>query len=112
MRRLVPRELRRPQERHLTPERPAGSGDRVVVGREDHAIECVRGACDVDRVRDERLAGERPEILARQSLRTPARRDDSEDSQLTRRPDAELIAFGFPRSTHRRYVMRTAENTM
>ena len=79
MRGLVARQLGRALERHVTAERAAGGGNVVSVGGENETIECARVARRFDRVHDQRLAGERLQVLAGQALRSAAGRDHAED---------------------------------
>jgi hypothetical protein len=75
---VVVRQFGRSHERRLG---AAGAGDLrdlVVVGRDDHVVEQPAGARRVDRVRDDRLAGERANVLARDALAATARGDDRE----------------------------------
>ena len=64
-------------ERDLAAHR-LGLGDLVGVGRDDHAVEEARLERSLDRVREDGLAAERPQVLARDALASAARGDDAE----------------------------------
>jgi hypothetical protein len=62
---VVRRQLRGPHERNFDAGRPARVGDLVVIGRQNGACETLASARRVERVGDERLAGQRIQILSR-----------------------------------------------
>ena len=74
---LMLREIRRPQERDLAPVHAREVGNRVVVGRDDDAIEHVRACRGLQRVPDQRLPSQALEILPRNPFRAAASGDDT-----------------------------------
>ena len=78
--RLVARELGRTPERHLEPRRAPDLGDLRVFGREHDAREEARTQRRFRRVGEERPARQEPRVLARDPLRSSARRDETDDA--------------------------------
>ena len=78
MRRLVAREIGRPHERDVAAARSSRRRNRLVVSRENQAIEGARLDRGVNGVSDERFAGEQPEVLAWKPFRAATGGDDAE----------------------------------
>ena len=77
-RRVVGRQLHRPQERDFEPARAAGACNLLVVGRKDDAGQAPGGERGLGRVGEQGPAQERSDVLARDPLRPPPRRDYSQ----------------------------------
>ena len=78
MRRVVAREIGGAHEWHLASERAGRVGDGRIVGRENEPIDHAGLLRRLDRVRDERLAAEQLQILARNAFRPAPRGDHAE----------------------------------
>jgi hypothetical protein len=73
--------VRWPQEWHVDTEPPGHVRNLFIVGADDDARQPGAGAGGVNRVRDQRPAGERREILSRNRLGPASRRNDTQNVQ-------------------------------
>ena len=81
MRRLIEREFRGTQKRHLASGKSRRLGDVRVVGSQDEAIERTRPSRRVDCVLEQRPAGEQFQVLARDAFRPAPGSDDAKQLQ-------------------------------
>jgi hypothetical protein len=69
---------------HLDTELASERGDLVGIGRHDDALDGLARLRRVEGPGEQRPAGQRDEVLARDSLRPPARRDEGEHVHVSR----------------------------
>src|SRR5262249_39241044 len=78
--RRILRERRRPDERHLRSPRARDGGHLFVAGRDDHALDQLRGETGGDAVGEQGNAAKRPDVLARDRLGAAPGGDDRDDA--------------------------------